>query len=182
MVQAVDNAAACPGEVPYSGRSLAEIEVFDPEAKGFHDAQAGAIHELGGEFPRIIKTGDDGADLLAGHDDGRAAGTAGGRGLFKGEFADVEDLAGEEDEGVECLLLGGDGDVAFEREIIEVSGDGGRAGSGGVLCEFLEAEADETGGPVDIGFLGGDGEVLEADGAAEGVDEAGEFGGGSVSG
>jgi len=33
--------------------ALAEIEVFDKQAEGFHDAQAGAIHELDGEFPGI---------------------------------------------------------------------------------------------------------------------------------
>jgi hypothetical protein len=33
------------------------------------------------------------------------------------------------------------------------------------------AEADEARGPVDVGFFGSHGHVLEADGAAEGVEE-----------
>lgn len=42
------------------------------------------------------------------------------------------------------------------------------------------AEADEAAVPVHIGFLAGDSEVLEADGAAEGVEDAGEFRCGSL--
>ena len=45
-----------------------------------------------------------------------------------------------------------------------------------MLAERLEAEADEARGPVDVGFLGADGVVLEADGATEGIDDQGEFG------
>lgn len=40
----------------------------------------------------------------------------------------------------------------------------------------MEAEADEAGVPIDVGFLGSHGQLLEADGPAEGVDDGIEFG------
>jgi hypothetical protein len=43
------------------------------------------------------------------------------------------------------------------------------------LAEFLETEADEAAIPVNVGFLGGDGMPFESDGAAEGINEFGEF-------
>ncbi len=94
--------------------ALAEIEVFDAEAKGFHDSQAGAIHELGGEFPRAFQTGDDGADLRAGHYDGRAALATTGSDVDESEFRDAENVFHEERHGIEGLFLCGRGDVSFE--------------------------------------------------------------------
>ena len=44
------------------------------------------------------------------------------------------------------------------------------------LSEFDEAEAGEAGVPIDVGLLGGYGQLLEADGAAEGIDDGIEFG------
>ena len=115
---------ACPGVVPFMGRSLAEIDVFDAESEAFHDPQAGSIHKLAGEFPRIFQTGDDGADFLAGHDDRRTALATGGCEVIESEVLDTEDVFDEEDHGIERLVLGGWGDVSFEGEEVEVSGDG----------------------------------------------------------
>jgi hypothetical protein len=120
----------CPGVDPFKGRSLvdgdgglAEIEVLNPEAKGFHESQAGAIHELGGEFPGIFEMGDDRTDLLASHDD-RWTALAAGRGeVIEGEVLDAEDVSDEEDHGVERLALGGWGDVAFEGEELKIGRD-----------------------------------------------------------
>lgn len=166
---------ACPGVVPIVGRSLAEIDVFNTESEGFHDPQTGSIHELAGKFPRVLQTGDDGADFFASHDDGRAALATGGSEVIEGEVLDPKDVFDEEDHGIERLVLGGRGDVAFEGEELEVSRDGGGAGIKGGLAEFLETEADEAEIPVNVGFLGGDGAALEADGTTEGVNEFGEF-------
>ena len=45
--------------------SLAEIQILDAQAHGFHEAEAAAIHELGGEFPWGFEVGEDCPDFLA---------------------------------------------------------------------------------------------------------------------
>ena len=155
--------------------ALAEIEVFDAEAEGFHDPQAAAIHELGDEFPGIFQAGEDGTDFLAGHDDGRAALAAGGGDVIESKFLDAKHVFHEEGHGIERLLLGARSDVALEREEVEICGDGGRADGLGGLAEHTEAEADEAAVPVNVSLLGGDRLVLDADDAAEGINEAREF-------
>lgn len=87
--------------------ALAEIEVLDAQAHGYHEAEAAAVHDLGDEFPRIFQAGEHGAAFLAGHDDGRAALATGRGDGIEGEFPDAEHGLGEEDHGVECLFLGG---------------------------------------------------------------------------
>ena len=156
--------------------ALTEIDVFYTESEGFHNAQAGAIHDLTGEFPRIFQMSDDGANFGAGHHDRRAALARSGSEVIKGEFFDSKDVFDEKDHGIECLFLGGWGDVAFEGEELEVSRDGGRSCGIRGLAEFLETEADEAAIPVNVGFLGCDGEALEPDGAAESINEFGESG------
>jgi hypothetical protein len=123
---------ACPGVVPLMGRSLvdgdgalAKIEVLDAQAHGFHKAKATAIHDLGDQFPRIFKAGENGADFLAGHHDGRAALSTRWSDMIQGEFFHADDVFHEEDHGVEGLLPGGWRYVPFQREEVEVGSDGG---------------------------------------------------------
>lgn len=108
--------------------AVTEIEVLDPESQALHETQAGAIHELGSELPWINEVGENAAHFVASHNDGGAAAPGGGSDVFKGEVVDAEDLFGEEGHGVEGLLLSGNGDVAFQGEIVEVGGDGGGYG------------------------------------------------------
>lgn len=86
------------------------------------------IHDLRDQFPRIFHAGENRADFLAGHHNGRAAGPSGRGDVVEGEFLNAEDLFGEESHGVERLLLGGRGDVSFQREEVEVGGAGGVSG------------------------------------------------------
>ena len=72
--------------------ALTEIDVFNAEAQGFHDAQAGAIHELGGKFPWILKMCDNRADFSTSHDDGRAALAPGGSDMVKSKFRVAKDI------------------------------------------------------------------------------------------
>lgn len=93
---------------------LSEIEILHAEPEGFHDPQAGAIHELGRKFPRILQVGDDRPDFFTGHDDRRAASSTGRGDVIEGEFLDPEDVSDEEGHGIEGLLLCGQGDVPFQ--------------------------------------------------------------------
>jgi hypothetical protein len=97
--------------------AVAEVDVLDAEAKAFHDAEAGAVEELGGEFPWVFEESEHGTNLLAGEYGGRAT-AAGGRAIeVQREIRMTEDVAEEEDESVERLFLGGGGDLAFEGEL-----------------------------------------------------------------
>lgn len=155
--------------------ALAEIEVLDSQPHGFHQAETAAIHDLRRKFPRSFHAGENGADFFASHHDGWAALATGGGEVIEGQLLDSKDVFNEEDHGIECLALGGLGDVAFEGEELEAGGDGGRAGGLRGLAEFLEAEADEAAIPVNVGFLGGDSAAFEPDGTAEGINEFDEF-------
>lgn len=111
-----------------SDGSLAEIEVLNAQPHAFHEAQAGAIHELGREFPRMIKQGDDAADFIAGHNGWRPAEAAGGGEAVDGEFRYAEDVSSEKNNGIECLGLGSGRNVTLKGEVIEVTGDTGKGG------------------------------------------------------
>ena len=104
--------------------ALAEIEVFDAEFHAFHEAHAGAIHELGCEFPWIFEVVDDAADLFASHDGGWPSAATGAGIALDGEISDAEDVFDEEGNGVESLVLGGFRNIALKREVIEVGRDG----------------------------------------------------------
>ena len=111
--------------------AVPEVDVLDAEAKAFHDAEAGPVEELGGEFPGVVEEAEHGADFVAGQHGRRAAGAASGGVDVKGEFGVPEDVAEEEDEGIEGLFLSGGSDLAFEGEVLEVGGDSGRSGVNG---------------------------------------------------
>ena len=155
--------------------ALAEIQILDAQAHRFHEAEAAAIHDLCDQFPRVFKVGEYGADFIAGHHNGRSPRAAGGGDVVQREFLDAEHVLGEKGHGIERLLLGGRGDVSFQREEVEVGGDGGRPGGLRGLAELLETEADEAAIPVDIRLLGGHGHVLDPDHAAERINEPTEF-------
>ena len=175
--------------------AVAEVDVLDAEAKAlirgtphgpltlraplrcvhlasrqsarFHDAEAGAVEELGGEFPWVFEESEHGTNLLAGEYGGRAT-AAGGRAIeVQREFGVTEDVAEEEDESVERLFLGGGGDLAFEGEEMDIGGDGGWADFGRRLADAAEAEPDEPRGPMAICLFCGYCEVFKADDAAE---------------
>ena len=157
--------------------AVAEVDVLDAEAKAFHDAEAGAVEELGGEFPGVFEEAEHGTNFVAGEYGGRATG-AGGRAIeVQREFGVAEDVAEEEDESVERLLLGGGGDLAFKGEDLDVRGNGGWADLGRRLTDAAEAEPGEPEGPMTIRLFRRHGEVFETDDAAEvGVDLGEGFG------
>ena len=81
-------------------------------------------------------------------------------------------MRGQEDHGIEGLLLGGNGDLALKGKIVEVSGDGGRTGVLRGLLEFGQTKAGEAGVPMDVGLLGFIGQGSETGGAADFVTDA----------
>ena len=83
-----------------------EIYVLDAEGKAFHESESCAVHEAGGEAFVVLEKGDDGADFVAAHDDGKM------QGLFRAddlaEFVEwaFEDESIEEDDSCKSLILG----------------------------------------------------------------------------
>ena len=142
--------------------SVVEIEVFDAEGHGFADAQAGSVHDLGGDFPRVLELFKKLLNFLTAQDGGRALVFAGLHGRLDDEFAVLEDGPVKEDEGVESLLLGGGGDVSLEDEVVEVGSDGVRAEVLGGIALLLVGEVEVGGDPLAVCFLGGDGFSGEA--------------------
>ena len=135
--------------------SLAEIEVLDAKAHGFHEPKAAAIHDLGDEFPWGLERGETQTNCVAGHHHRRATATKCRGDVVEGEVLNAKDLFGEEGQSVKSSPLSGRGDVAFQSEEIEVGSDSGRSGKPGRLGEALEAEADKAAGfgrVTDSGF------------------------------
>ena len=99
------------------GGFVFEVEVFNAQAEAFHEAQAGAVEELGHEFAWSGHVVDDGEGFVMGEDGGEAFGTFGSGEEDDGLEVFVQDFAVEEEDGGEGLILGGGGDVAFGGEV-----------------------------------------------------------------
>ena len=161
--------------------TLSEIKVSDAQAHALNNAQARSVHDLGGELPGVFQTGDDHAHFVTGHYKRRAAASAVvsdvfEADMFESEVLNAEDLSGEEDHGLEGLLAGGRGDVALPFQGVEERGDRQAAGVARGLFERRQTEAGEADGPMDVGPLGGFGEVGNGDCLAQGVDDVVDLG------
>ena len=158
--------------------ALVEVDVLDAQPHAFDHPEAAAIHELGGELPRIFEMGEDSGDFPAReHHLRTAVGVTVARRL-DGEILDAEDFSGEEDHGIERLFLGCCRDVALQRQIVEVSGHAAGTCVLRSLFQTFQTEAGEANHPMDVGLLGGVGKASETDSAAQGIDNAGDFSGG----
>lgn len=87
----------------------------------------------------------------------------------------MQDVAVEEGDGAQCLVLGGGGDIALGREVDDELLDFGD--SHFTRMPFV-VEQDVTADPVEVGFFGAQGVVFSADGVADLVEEFFVFGGG----
>ena len=108
-----DDAVSAALAIVDGDNTLAEVEVLDAQPHRFHESETAAIHDLGDQFPGIFHAGENRANFLACHHNGRATLATSRGDVVEGEFRDSEDVFREECHGVECLLLGGRGDVAL---------------------------------------------------------------------
>ena len=156
--------------------ALSEVQILDPETHGLGKAQAASIHDLGGEPPWILQIREHMSNLIAGEHHRRAASAASGVGFLQNKLAESEDMAEQEDHGIQRLFLSRRRNIPFQGQVVQVGGDSGRSGLLRGLAEAHEAEAGEADVPVDIGGFGGIGQPAEAGGAADFVGDAGGFG------
>lgn len=139
---------------------LAEVDIFDAQAEGFEEAEAGAVEEEGDELVDAGDAVDNGAGFLFGEDGGQVLGRLGAGGLDGGVEGAIEDFAVEEKKGAEGLVLGGGGDVVIDGEVGEEGFDLGSAHIGRM---FFAVKKDEAFDPVDVGLFGAVGIVFEAE-------------------
>ncbi len=90
---------------------VVEIQILDPQAQAFHQPQAAAVEELGHELVFAGEVAEDQAGFVAAEDGGDAARGASAGGADRSLEGQAEDGAVEEEDGAECLILGGSGDA-----------------------------------------------------------------------
>lgn len=140
-----------------------EVNILDAQADAFHEAQAAAVEELGHQFVGAVQAVQELPDLFAGEDGGEAFGSF-GRGEEDGVNLFVEDLAVEEEDCAEGLVLGGGGDISFHSEVGQEGLDFWGTHIGGMA---FVVEEDEAAHPVHVGLFGAVGVVFESEDLAE---------------
>lgn len=163
--------------IAHSDGAVFEVNIFDAQAEAFHQAQAGAIEELGHEFVDAGHAVDDLEGLLPGKDSGETLG-AFGRGEEDGGDLFVEDFSVEEKDGAERLVLGRGGDIVLVGKMEKKGLDFGGAHLARVMGNLAEVqpgvmETDETADPIEVGLFGAVGVVFGAQGLADAVKEFG---------
>jgi hypothetical protein len=148
--------------------ALGEVDVLDPQAEALHEAEAAPIEELGHELIGGGEAADHLACLVLGEDGGEVVGASCADGLGGGLEIAVEDIAIQEEQGAEGLVLGGSGDVLVGGEVREEGFDLGRVH---ILRVPLVVEQDEAPDPVKVGLLGAQGIVLASEGLLDLAEE-----------
>lgn len=148
---------------------VVEVYVFDAQAEAFHEAESGSVHDLSHEFVGRFHGGDDGAGFFFGEDDGDAFAFFGTGEVEEGLVElEVEDVAVEEEDGADGLVLGGGGGLAFDDEVGDELADLFGAHFFGVAFVVVE---DVFANPFEVGFFGARGVLFEADVVAVVVEE-----------
>lgn len=156
--------------VAHDNQVLGEIHIFDAQPEAFKQAQPTAIEQLADELIDAGQAGDDLLGFDGGEDGGQLFGLVGPGDVDAADVL-IENVAIEEEEGGEGLVLRGRGDVVIGGQVGEEGFDFGRAHLGGMA--FL-VEEDVAFDPAEVGFFGAQGVMVEA-GAFAGLVE--QFGG-----
>ena len=146
-----------------------KVNVFDAQAHTFHDAQSAAVHDLSNEFICTAEVGDKAFDFIFGEDDWNSFGALGAKfGELEFIELDVKDMTVEEEDGAECLILGGGGNLLFGCEVGEILSDLWDAHFFWVAFVMEENIVPD---PLDVGVFGARGVVFDAEGVAVLIEE-----------
>lgn len=155
-------------------RSAADLgligQIFRPQADALHQAQTGAVQEVGHEAMAPFQAGQHGAHLGGGEDDGQAGGTLGPFHIAQPADVLFQYFLVQEQDSAQCLILGGSGDVALHGQVGQELLDLRFAHFLGVA---LAVKQDVALDPVHVGLLGADAVVLEADFCANLIEQRG---------
>lgn len=150
LAQGGDEAVGEHGEAVVAAFAVADddlvvvkVHIFDTQPETFHEAESGAVEDLRHEFVDAVEVGDDGADFVFGEDGGDAF-------IFlraevgEGDFVEryLEDVAVEEEDGAERLILGGFGNFSFDNEV------------GDKLINFVDGHLAGVDGNLSMGKVG----------------------------
>jgi hypothetical protein len=144
--------------------AITEVNVFDAQAETFHEAESASVEDFGHELGKPSHVVDNGEGFLLGEDGGKGFGFFGADEVG-GEFDFlVENVAIQEDDGAEGLVLGGGGEAALGGEVGDEGLDFGDAHVFGMA--FI-VEEDVAANPVYVGLFGAVGVMLDANGVAD---------------
>lgn len=131
--------------------AVAEVYIFDAQADTFHEAKPAAEEEFCHELGKSVHFGDDGEGFPLGEDDGEGPGFLGANDVGGKVNLGLKNVAVEEEDGAEGLILGGGGDVLFGGEVGDECLDLGRAH---VFWVAFVVEEDVAFDPVLVGLFG----------------------------
>ena len=147
-----------------------EVHVLHPQATAFQQPQPGAIQQDRHEPRDAIEALEDGADLLARHDDGEPLRALRAYEVVEPGQLDAEHVAVQEQQGTQGLVLRGRRNLVADRERRQEFGDLGRAH---LRRMAFAVEEDVPFGPVHIRLLGTTAEMASPHGVMNSVEEAG---------
>jgi hypothetical protein len=147
-----------------------EIDIFDAKPHALHETEAGAVEKVGQKTVGALEVRQDGADFLTREHDGKGVGGFGFRDSLETFGLAVEDMAVEEEDGAERLILSRGADFPLDGKVTQEGDDVGRV-------EFARVAAivedDEASDPIDVGTLGADTVVAHAEGGSNLFQEPG---------
>ena len=100
-----------------------EVDVLDPQVQGLEETQAGAVEQGGDRLRRAVQALKQEADLVSAEDHWQALRALRADESVEPRKVDVEDVAVQEEERGQGLVLGGCADPAAGREVAEEGGD-----------------------------------------------------------
>ena len=146
-----------------------EIQVLHPESSALEQAQARAVHQDGHEAGSAAEPLDHSAHLVAREHDRQPNRPPGPHHVVEPGHLLLEDLAIQEQQRAQCLILGRCGDVALDGEPAQIPGELGATHLGGMP---LLVEEDVAPNPRDVGLLGSPAIVAGAHGIPDPVEQA----------
>ncbi len=128
-----------------------EVDILDPDAQALGEPETAAVKEVGDEAEGVGEMIEEEEDLAPGEDRREVLGPPGTLEPLELRHGAAEDVAIEEDDGTEGLVLSGGGSATLHREIIEECSEVGRAEVARVAATMV---ADEGPDPVGVRLLG----------------------------
>jgi len=146
-----------------------EVDILHPEVRAFEQPQAGAVEEHGHQAGHAVHLEEEGPNLLPGEHDREPR-----RALRPDHVVEpwqvlLEDVAIQEEERAQCLVLGRRRHVALDGERAEELRDLRCAHLGRMT---LAMEEDEPADPRQIGTLGAPAEMPDARGFPDAVEKS----------
>src|SRR5437667_2093573 len=146
-----------------------EIDVLYPEPSALQKTQAGAIQQDGHEAGSAAELTENRPHLVAGEHDWQSSWPPGPHDVVEPGHLLLKNLAIEEEQGAQRLILGGRGDVPLDGQRAQIPRELRGAHLGGMT---LPVEEDLAPYPGDVGLFGPPAIVTGTDGVANPVEKA----------